>query len=54
VSAEDELSWYPPNPQIAAWDASQYAEYWEDSESNDWNVRTIGWWLRQRVEEVDR
>jgi len=53
MSAEDELTSYPGYPWIAVRDVAEYAEFWDDSESSDWNIQTIGWWLRQQIDETN-
>jgi len=53
MSAEDELTSPSGHPRIAVRDVAEYAEFWDDSESDDWNIQTIGWWLRQQIGETN-
>jgi hypothetical protein len=47
MSAEDELtSRFSEPPPIAGRDIAAYVAFWDDSESNEWNIRIIDWWLR--------
>jgi hypothetical protein len=46
MSAEDELvlnaEGLPPDEPYAA----EFAEFWDDSDSDDRNIQVISWWLR--------
>jgi hypothetical protein len=52
MSAEDELTSYREHPPLVARDVAEFAEYWDDSKSPDWNIQAIGWWLRQQIDDT--